>query len=115
MNIAKEIRNYINRDVVLKKNILDPYFLGLWLGCGCLSKPEIATIEKDIVDFLKVFTEDLNLKLYEYKKKDEIPRYNIQDSSDEKNSNNIFNVMKELNLFSNSILLLVNSSFICLQ
>lgn len=40
---------------------LDPYFLGLWLGDGSSDRPEITTIDKEIVDYLKNEFDDCDI------------------------------------------------------
>lgn len=35
-----------------KTIILDPYFLGLWLGDGTSKKPQVTNVDKEIVDYL---------------------------------------------------------------
>lgn len=42
---------------------LPPYLLGLWLGDGTSSKPEIAGIEPEIIDYLREYTKTNNLTL----------------------------------------------------
>lgn len=46
-----------------KKNEIEPYFLGLWLGDGSKDTPEITTADREIVEYLKdlATTEGLNL------------------------------------------------------
>jgi replicative DNA helicase len=35
--------------------ILDPYFLGLWLGDGTSRRPDITTADKEVVDYINSF------------------------------------------------------------
>lgn len=42
---------------------INPYFLGVWLGDGTSSRPEITTADKEIKDFLYAYADSLNLKV----------------------------------------------------
>ncbi|MBE3093834.1 MAG: hypothetical protein IMZ52_02300 [Actinobacteria bacterium] len=51
-------------DFPFQKVILDPYFLGIWLGDGNSRTPSITTQDKEIVEFLTQFAESENLKVH---------------------------------------------------
>ena len=53
-----------------KELLIDPYFLGLWLGDGDSINPEITTIETEIVEWLTEYAEQLGQTLKQ--KKDRI-------------------------------------------
>lgn len=42
-----------------KELLVDPYYLGLWIGVGTSTGPDITTIEPEIVDWLTVYAEQL--------------------------------------------------------
>jgi len=44
------------------KQMLDPYFLGIWLGDGTSSKTQVTTADKVIEDFLVEYAESLGLE-----------------------------------------------------
>ena len=45
-----------------KKVDLDPYVLGYWLGDGTSSKPEITTVEEQVVEYFKMYADDIGLE-----------------------------------------------------
>lgn len=45
---------------------IDPYVLGVWLGDGCATIPVFTTLDKEIVEALKEFCRNNNLRLREY-------------------------------------------------
>lgn len=70
------VKNYLNLKKSLKGDLkgykidkisfkeipisLDPYFLGVWLGDGTSSKPDITTKDTEVVDFLKKYCLSVN-------------------------------------------------------
>jgi len=58
-----------------KKLLLDPYFLGLWLGDGTSIYPCITTANKEIKSWLKKYTKKLNLQLTEKVQKNNKSNY----------------------------------------
>jgi len=44
---------------------IDPYFLGLWLGDGSNKSPDITSIDNEIIDYVKIYAETLNLVVKE--------------------------------------------------
>ncbi|RLI46261.1 hypothetical protein DRO61_09480, partial [Candidatus Bathyarchaeota archaeon] len=46
-----------------KELLIDPYYLGLWLGDGTSIEPDISTIEPEIVEWLTVYAEQLDQTL----------------------------------------------------
>ena len=46
-----------------KKVPLDPYFIGIWLGDGTCSKPEITSGKKELVEYIYNIATKLNLKV----------------------------------------------------
>lgn len=43
---------------------IDPYFLGLWLGDGTSAKPQITSIDDEIIDYCKKYTEAQGLNFH---------------------------------------------------
>ncbi len=60
-----------------KKLLIDPYFLGLWLGDGNSSGPRITNPDKEIINYLKQYAEELKLKLTVYFPKKGCANYSI--------------------------------------
>lgn len=83
--------------------ILDPYFLGLWLGDGDANSQGITTADPEIVDFLEKFAEENFLKLSKYSKspKSAASKYNISNKSIGRIDNKILCYLRALNLIGN--------------
>ncbi len=45
---------------------IDPYYVGLWLGDGSVSKPEVTTADQEIVEYLRDYASSLGLSTTEY-------------------------------------------------
>ncbi len=60
-----------------QKLSIDPYFLGLWLGDGTSSNVSIATMDKEIIDFLKEYAKKLDLQLSSQTPQNKCPVYSI--------------------------------------
>jgi replicative DNA helicase len=56
---------------------LPPYFLGLWLGDGTRSKPDIATTDTEVVEYLQQFAQQSGLRVSETRKPGKCPIYSI--------------------------------------
>lgn len=50
---------------------LDPYFLGLWLGDGTSSQPQITSVDQEIIDYIYQYADELELSV----RKDNIMYY----------------------------------------
>ncbi|AXH14452.1 replicative DNA helicase [Malaciobacter mytili LMG 24559] len=57
--------------------LIEPYFLGLWLGDGSSSKVSIYTKDREIIEYLKEYSNRLNLDLREYIAENKCPEYSI--------------------------------------
>lgn len=44
---------------------LDPYFLGVWLGDGTVKKPEVTNLDKEIREYLKFYSQEINVNYRE--------------------------------------------------
>ena len=83
---------------------IDPYFIGLWLGDGRKSYPEIATVDQEIIDYLNNYANQLNMQLVVYKGNEtHIDTYAITNKENGKrnNKNIITQWLRIFNLFNN--------------
>jgi hypothetical protein len=102
INIQKKLKGY-RAGVEFEEKVLpfDPYIIGVWLGDGTSSKPEITNQEAVILHYIKHETKKYNLKLTHYSKYLYGLTYDMYDN-DSKNNKNIFlQVLKDLNLLNN--------------
>lgn len=100
--INKNIRTFkVSWELPYKKVKVDPYFLGLWLGDGRSNKPMIINKDKEVIDFLKEYSESLGLYCRSYK---DIDHYLVERGgfgSKDKNKNCLYYMMDYYNLFDN--------------
>ena len=100
--INKNIRTFkVSWEFPYKKVKVDPYFLGLWLGDGRSNKPMIINKDKEVIDFLKEYSESLGLYCRSYK---DIDHYLVERGgfgSKDKNKNCLYYMMDYYNLFDN--------------
>ncbi|OWY20999.1 replicative DNA helicase [Sphingobacteriales bacterium UPWRP_1] len=90
LNIA--VREYLQQSEKFKTNYkgykvsvefdekplpVNPYFLGLWLGDGHSYSSRITNTDNEIIDFLGVYAEELELELVEDNQKNKTPNYAI--------------------------------------
>ena len=86
-----------------KPLLVEPYFIGLWLGDGRKSDVRVANMDKEVVDYMKSYAKRLNLKLIKSKEDSKCPMYSITNGK-KINKNNTFSlqaVMRKLNLLHN--------------
>lgn len=57
-----------------RKVPIDPYFLGIWLGDGASNRPEITTMDDEVVDYIYKYAEkhDLHVTKYTPKRKNNL-------------------------------------------
>lgn len=86
-----------------QNTIIDPYFLGLWLGDGSSSKVSIYTQDKEVVSYLRDYSKDLSLSLREYIQEDKCPEYSITNgkSVDGKTAFSLQKLLRDDNLLNN--------------
>ena len=102
-----------------KKQVeLDPYILGLWLGDGTHSTPEIASNDKEVVDYLVEWCKTIDGELiqdtkYKYRIRRKGYSYgrtpvngnaedeDIQESETQIKTNPFMNLLKQYNLYKN--------------
>jgi len=83
---------------------IDPYFLGIWLGDGASRTSAITTMDEEIVEYLKEFSESRNLLINIQEKKDgnKAKSYYITAGKNAgRIKNSILNDLKEYNLINN--------------
>jgi DNA repair exonuclease SbcCD ATPase subunit len=96
-------------DFNTQKNILDPYVLGVWLGDGACDANRITIADKEIFDYLKVFSdrEGTNFKNRAYKTKSGYDYWDVSLTGkvtgfQSKSSTSLVSrELKNLNLFGN--------------
>jgi hypothetical protein len=82
------------------KHLLEPYFLGVWLGDGRSNAPCITSIDEEIIYYLKDYVKnfkDLSISIYE--QKDRVNNYAL--TGNKKKKNTITEEFKRLNLINN--------------
>ncbi len=77
--------------------LIEPYFLGLWLGDGSSSKVSIYTKDREIIEYLKEYSNRLNLDLREYIAENKCPEYSITNkkSVDEKTAFSLQKLLRD--------------------
>jgi ATP-dependent Lon protease len=79
----------------------DPYIMGIWLGDGTSSKPEITNMDGNILSYIRSSVKKYNLNLNYYSGYSYRIEYNMYDN-DSKNNKNIFlETLKDYNLLNN--------------
>lgn len=86
-----------------KNLIIDPYYLGLWLGDGNSHNTGITTKDKEILDYVTKYAESLNLHIQiNQNKSKSCPTYNLNIKGGNRfKTNPLKNLLKELNLLHN--------------
>lgn len=60
-----------------KKVSLDPYFIGIWLGDGTCSKPEITSGKKELIEYIYNIATKLNLKVNVFNSNKQAKTYSL--------------------------------------
>jgi len=83
--------------------IIDPYFLGLWLGDGDKTNTRITTKDKEIIKYLKGYSKKLKLQLSTYDYKNRCPSYAITSGKQGRNNKQycLYKKMKDMKLLFN--------------
>ena len=84
-----------------KKVKIDPYFLGLWLGDGLKNSSSICSADKEIINYVKKYSEDLemDLSIWVDKRNSNSNVYHIGNKGS--SNNNLLKLFKEYNLQNN--------------
>ncbi len=124
-----EVRDYLSKSEKFKSNYkgykvpvefneseltLEPYFLGLWLGDGHSYSSRITNTDKEVINYLKSYAEELELELVEYQQEGRTNNYGITKGyQGGQKSFSIQACLRELNLLENKHIpqnFLINSS-----
>jgi replicative DNA helicase len=84
-----------------KSTELPPYFLGLWLGDGSSSKPEITTMDAEIVDYIHDFSNGNGYKTTVYAPAEKCPIYAIVGGERGHRGHSLKGVLQELGVLNN--------------
>ncbi|KAB7885645.1 replicative DNA helicase [Poseidonibacter ostreae] len=86
-----------------KDTKIDPYFLGLWLGDGSSTKVSIYTQDKEVIDYLNAYANDLDLQVREYIQENKCPEYSITNKKqvDGKTAFSLQKLLRDENLINN--------------
>jgi hypothetical protein len=76
---------------------IDPRFLGIWLGDGTATAPQITNVDKPIIDYIYKYTTQLDMKVTVYDK----VGYSIVKKTGGTGANPLKEEMKNLNILSN--------------
>ena len=86
-----------------KKMMINPYFLGLWLGDGSSAKVSIYTQDKEVIIFLNEYAKQLDLEVREYIALNKCPEYSITNKKqvDGKIAFSLQKLLRDENLLDN--------------
>ena len=86
-----------------KKMMINPYFLGLWLGDGSSAKVSIYTQDKEVIIFLNEYAKQLDLEVREYIALNKCPEYSITNKKqvDGKTAFSLQKLLRDENLLDN--------------
>jgi len=87
-----------------KDVILDPYFLGIWLGDGHSNNPYITSEDYEVIDFIKNFSNQYtnqNIFFSQYKNAYKLCRKRGRKKGGEYPSNCIRDILRDLNVLNN--------------
>lgn len=79
-----------------KKVLMDPYFLGLWLGDGTSSRPQITSIDKEIINYV-----DATAESYDCYISINGIAYTIANKNYQKEGNPVVDYLRYYNLLNN--------------
>jgi hypothetical protein len=100
--IRQNLKGYRNGvDFEVKELPFDPYIIGVWLGDGTCSKPEITNQDSTILHYIRneIKKDNLNLNYYgDYRYR---IAYDMYDNDSRNNKNRFLQVLKDLNLLNN--------------
>ena len=101
-SIYNKLKGYRNGADFKTKNVLfDPYILGVWLGDGTSSKPEITNQDANILCYLRSSIKKYNLNLNYYSGYTYRIAYDMHDNDSRNNKNVFLQVLKDYNLLNN--------------
>lgn len=83
------------------KHLLDPYFLGLWLGDGSSREPRITNMDIEVINYLYGFAKNNGLRCRKHPSKKTAKDYVIISSSKKQSANFVRNELNRMNLIKN--------------
>ena len=98
---AKGYRTKIDFDEQLLA--IDPYMLGIWLGDGTTSKPDITTMDEEVVTYINTFAKENKWVVNKYKSDTKANTYAITTGSKEnsRNGTSFKSLLKRINVLNN--------------
>lgn len=94
---ASPLRGYrVPLDFPTRDVIVDPYFLGLWLGDGTSKNTDITNIDKEVIDYCRDHAESLDLLF-----NSRLNGYAYSTVSQKGGKNTLLHCLRKLNLLSN--------------
>ncbi len=85
-----------------KETTLQPYYLGLWLGDGHSYSQRITNVDKEVIEYLEEYADELELEFVEYQQENKTPNYSIvSKNSLKKNGIGLQEELRKLNLIEN--------------
>ena len=113
LKLPKTIKNHLLKGYRVpinfseKKVDLDPYVLGYWLGDGTCRDPVITTIDEPVIEYFKMYCDELGLYLHQGRGRNNIS-YRMsfgkkirKGFSGSKGKNPVLNMLKKHNLIMN--------------
>jgi phage terminase large subunit-like protein len=88
-------------DLPEKNLLIEPYFLGLWLGDGNSTKAEIASIDFEVIDYVIDYTKRLELDLWHPEESIVYGMVSPKWMKPKEGSNLMLNRLKKYNLLNN--------------
>jgi superfamily II DNA or RNA helicase len=113
LKLPKTIKNHLLKGYRVpinfpeKKVDLDPYVLGYWLGDGTCRDPVITTIDEPVIEYFKMYCDELGLYLHQGRGRNNISyrmsfgKKNRKGFSGSKGKNPVLNMLKKHNLIMN--------------
>lgn len=101
--IRENIRTFkVDWELPYEKVLVDPYFLGLWLGDGDSKIPKIINIDEEVIDYIKEYANKLGLSYKNYLNIDHfIVEKNKFGNRDKIKHTILYNNMNFYNIFDN--------------
>ena len=84
-----------------KETALPPYFLGLWLGDGSSSKPEIASMDSEIVSYLHEYADGNGFKVSSYEAENKCPIYAVVGGTRGHRGHSLKGILNEIGVLNN--------------
>ena len=100
--VKQHLKGYrVGVDFEFKELPFDPYIIGVWLGDGTSSKPEITNQDSTILHYVRDEIKKYNLNLNYYSDYTYRIAYDMHDNDSRNNKNVFLQVLKDQNLLNN--------------